>query len=186
MRRIIFINLSVILGIVFIMLAFGMYKFNFTDGDMYIQTGGRLDSKDATYIINGEQVTLKNGHNESTAGPDSASKIITRYFGNDASGDLNGDGETDKAFILTQETGGSGIFFYIAAALAKGSNYQGLNAIMLGDRIAPQTTEIRDGKIIVNYATRNLDESFAVPPSVGVSKYFQVESGALVEVDNNE
>lgn len=131
---------------------------------------------DATYIINDEPVTLKNGISEGVS-----SSVITRYFGNDAAGDLNDDGEVDLAFLLTQETGGSGTFYYVAVALAGDQGYQGLNAIYLGDRIAPQTTEISDKKIIVNYADRKIDESFAVKPSIGISKYFQIENNKLIE-----
>ncbi len=115
------------------------------------------------------------------AAPGSASKIITRYFGNDASGDLNGDGKADIAFLLTQTNGGSGTFFYVVVALKTDTGYLGTNAVFLGDRIAPQTTEIQGSTVIVNYADRNPGEAFDVAPSLGVSKYLQVTNGQLVE-----
>jgi len=40
-----------------------------------------------------------------------------QYFGNEATGDLNGDGQADKAFLVTQDPGGSGTFYYVIAAL---------------------------------------------------------------------
>lgn len=141
-------------------------------------------AKSATYLIDNKSVTLVNGLSEMEIIPDSASKIITRYFGNDAIGDLNGDGRADIAFLLTQETGGSGIFYYIAVALAGDGGYQGLNAILLGDRIAPQTTEINNGRIVVNYADRKSGEPFTTMPSIGVSKYFQVVNNYLVGADS--
>ncbi|HRH21982.1 MAG TPA: hypothetical protein PLJ58_02155, partial [bacterium] len=55
------------------------------------------------------------------------------------------------------------------------------NAILLGDRIAPQTTEWLDGEIVVNYAERKAGEAMTVSPSVGVSRYFQVADGTLIE-----
>ena len=51
------------------------------------------------------------------AAPGSASRIVTRYFGSEVRGDLNGDGREDVAFLLTQQSGGSGTFFYAVAAL---------------------------------------------------------------------
>ena len=58
------------------------------------------DYKNATYTVEGETLTLVNGRAESTSAPGSASKTITQYFGNEATGDLNGDGLPDVAFIL--------------------------------------------------------------------------------------
>jgi hypothetical protein len=143
------------------------------------------DYKNATYQVDGQSVTLVNGVSEVEAAPGSASKIVTRYFGNEAVGDLNGDGKQDVAFLITQEGGGSGTFFYEVAALLTDQGYLGTNAVLLGDRIAPQTTAIDNATIIVNYADRNPGESFSVAPSMGVSKYFKVTDGNhLVEVNN--
>ncbi len=145
------------------------------------QSGAATSPKDATYVIEGKSVTLTNGLSEVEAAPGSASKITTRYFGNEATGDLNGDGTADAGFVLTRTTGGSGTFFYAAAALKTGAGYVGTNAILLGDRIAPQSTEIRGGQLIVNYADRKQGEPFTTPPSVGVSKTLKVVGGKLVE-----
>ncbi len=135
-----------------------------------------------TYVLDGKSVTLVSGRAESEAAPGSASMIVTQYFGNEASGDLNGDGVPDVAFLLTQSGGGSGTFFYVVAALKTPTGYQGTNAVLLGDRIAPQTTQIENGKIIVNYADRNPGEPMSTRPSIGVSKYLRVENGILTEV----
>lgn len=137
--------------------------------------------KDATYEIAGKPVTLKNGLSEVEAAPGSASKITTRYFGNEATADLNGDGLVDVAFLLTQSTGGSGTFYYSVVALRTADGWKGTNAILLGDRIAPQTTNIKDGKVIVNYADRNPGEPMTTRPSLGVSKYLSVVNGRLTE-----
>ncbi len=138
--------------------------------------------KDATYQIEGKQVTLINGLSEVAAAPGSATKIVTRYFGNEATGDLNGDGKPDVAFLLTQDPGGSGTFFYVVAALRTETGYLGTNAVFLGDRIAPQPTNIKDGMIVVNYAERKAGEPFTTAPSIGVSKYLKVVDGKLTVV----
>jgi len=104
------------------------------------------------------------------------------YFGNEATGDLNGDGKPDTAFIVTSQPGGSGTFFYVIVALRTATGYTGTNAVLLGDRIAPQTTEIRGGELIVNYADRRPDEPFTAQPSVGKSMYLKVLNGVLTVV----
>ena len=139
------------------------------------------DYKNATYVIDGQSVTLVNGHAEVAAAPGSASKTITQYFGNEATGDLNGDGVPDVGFILTQTGGGSGTFYYAVAALKTTNGYQGTDAFLLGDRIAPQTTEIKNGQLVVNYADRATGEPMTTQPSIGVSTYLNVQGTTLVE-----
>jgi len=135
------------------------------------------------FIIDGQQVTLVNGRAETPAAPDSASKIVTRYFGNVAAGDLNSDGVPDVAFLITRNSGGSGTFYYVVAMLVTADgNYQGTNAVLLGDRVAPQTTEIKGGEVIVNYAERAAGEPMTAQPSVGVSKYLRLVGTTLTEV----
>jgi hypothetical protein len=137
--------------------------------------------KDASYIVEGKVVSLRNGSAEEESAPGSSSKIVTKYFGNDAEGDVNGDGQEDTVFLLTRESGGSGTFYYVAAALKTASGYQGTNAIFLGDRIAPQSTEIQGAGITVNYAERLPGEPMSVPPHAAVSKRFMISGAALVE-----
>ncbi len=141
--------------------------------------------KNATYYIEGRTVTLVNGIAETEVVPESATKVTTRYFGNEVKHDLNNDGREDVAFILTQETGGSGTFFYFVAALNTTTGYIGSQAVFLGDRIAPQTTEMEEGitvmgtkrqnVIIVNYAVRLPNEPFTASPSVGKSLWLKLD-----------
>jgi len=138
--------------------------------------------QDATYEVERRPVTLVNGVAEVAAAPGSASKVTTRVFGNEATGDLNGDGQADVAFVLTQSGGGSGTFYYIVAALKTAGGYVGTNAVLLGDRVAPQPTTIEGGIAIANYAERKPGEPMTAQPSVGVSKRVKVVDGRLVEV----
>ena len=122
------------------------------------------------------------GVSEVPIAPDAATNITTKYFGNEATGDLNGDGLPDVAFILTQNSGGSGTFYYVVVALKTVDGYQGTNAVLLGDRVAPQTTEIQSGQLVVNYADRKAGEPMTTQPSVGMSTYLTVQGNTLVEV----
>jgi hypothetical protein len=138
------------------------------------------DAKNATYIIEGQPVTLVNGKAEVPVAPGSATMVTTSLF-SETKGELTGDTNPDYAVMLTQNQGGSGTFFYEAAALNKDGEFLGTNGILLGDRIAPQTTQILDETITVNYAERKPEEPMTADPSVGVSKYFIVEGTTLVE-----
>lgn len=139
--------------------------------------------QDATYEIEGKAVRLTNGLSEVEAAPGSASRVVTRIFGNEARGDLNGDGATDVGFVLTQSSGGSGTFYYAAAALQTTEGWIGTNAVLLGDRIAPQTTQLEGGVLIVNYAERRPGEPMTERVSIGVSKYLRVVGGRLAPSD---
>ena len=144
------------------------------------QPAGAADYKNATYIIDGRSVTLVNGVAEEEAAPGSASKIVTRYFGNEVRKDLNGDGREDVVFLLTQQTGGSGTFFYAVAALNTPQGYVGSQGLFLGDRIAPQTTESGRGNIvIINYADRAPGQPFTVQPSVGKSIWLLLDPATM-------
>ncbi|MCR4330828.1 MAG: META domain-containing protein [Patescibacteria group bacterium] len=170
------IILAVAVSATLLFYAFNTYIYDEKQGD---QTPA-LSHKDASYVIDGRTITLKDGVSEIEAVPGSASKIVTRYFGNEVRHDLNEDGKEDVVFLLTQETGGSGTFYYVVAALDTPEGYVGSQGLLLGDRIAPQTTELSQNPnhknvIVVNYADRNPGESFATQPSAGKSIWLKLD-----------
>lgn len=136
-------------------------------------TPSAFDPLNATYNIENTSITLVNGRSTDN---------LTSVFGVPTLGDLNNDGKDDAAFILTQNTGGSGTFFYLASAINSPTGTFGTSAFLLGDRIAPQNIEIKDEQIIANYADRKPGEPMTAQPSVGVSKYFNVAGNTLSEV----
>jgi hypothetical protein len=170
--------------VVLLVLAGGWYWYTQQHG-AGPESSAAASYQDAAYVIDGTRVALSHGTSQVPAAPGSASMIVTNYFGNEAVGDLNGDGIPDVAFLLTQTGGGSGTFYYVVAALKTPGGYQGTNAIFLGDRIAPQTTQIQNGEVIVNYADRASGEPMSAQPSHGVSKYLRVENGVLTEVSQH-
>lgn len=131
-------------------------------------TNNRLALNNPTFTVEGKEVTLVDGESITDI-PDSSSKVITKYFGNEVTGDLDNDGREDKAFLITQNQGGSGTFYYLVAVLNTVDGYVGSHALLIGDRIAPQTTEIDKNIIVVNYADRKAGESFDIQPSEGKS-----------------
>lgn len=156
-----------------------------------INLDSNIDPRNASYIIDGEKYTLIDGYNEKEVVKDSSSKIITKYFGNEVYLDLNNNGGEDVVFLLTQETGGSGTFFYAVAAINTNEGWVGSNAVFIGDRIAPQSTDFSTdyGSVaVVNYLERNDGEAMTDESSLGKSIWlkFNLESMKLSEVALNE
>lgn len=176
------IKYVVALLILGVLLGAGFFALN-----SYIYTekqGGAPDHKNATYTIEGMPVTLIQGSaHTSLDGDTESSRTETTYFGNEATGDVNDDGTQDRAFILTQKRGGSGTFYYVVVAFQTGvGTYHGSDAILLGDRVAPQTTEIRNGILVVNYSDRNPNEPMITPPSRGVSLYAYFDGEKMLAI----
>lgn len=166
----------------------GMYKFNYLASKSGYDVDGNkvasVDPKNATYNIDGELITLVDGFAEKEAAPESASKITTRYFGNEVMIDLNEDGREDTVFLLSQETGGSGNFFYVVAALNTEEGWVGSRAFLLGDRIAPQTTEISHNPnhhnvIVVNYVDREAGQAMTEDPTIGQSVWLKLDIDSM-------
>jgi hypothetical protein len=157
------IVILVIIGAVFYMM-YSASKSKTSDN------GLPTDPHMATFTIDGQPATLGDSSN-------------TKYFGNEAKGDLNGDGLEDVAFLITQSPGGSGTFYYAVVALKTSGGYVGTNGVLLGDRVAPQTTEIKNGQLVVNYADRKPTDPMTTAPSVGMTKYLVVSGTTLSETN---
>ncbi|MEN9524245.1 MAG: hypothetical protein RL536_314 [Candidatus Parcubacteria bacterium] len=139
------------------------------------------DPLNGTYYLDDQEITFINGKSEEGMVPGSAFKAEGRIFGKPVYGDLNGDGKNDAIFFISQETGGTGIFFYVLAAINQGNDYVGTAGVFLGDRISPQNINIKNGYAAVNYSIRKEGEPMVAIPSVGVSKFLTVRGGRLVE-----
>ena len=143
-----------------------------------VEQPSAVDYKNTTFMIEGHKVRLVNG---TAAGGD----VMTRYFGNDLKTDLNGDGIPDLAFLLTQERGGSGTFYYVVGAVQKADGtYIGSDGYPLGDRIAPQNivdshNPRQKNVVVVNYADRGSGEPMTARPSIGKSVYLKVNPSTM-------
>ncbi len=142
--------------------------------------GARPDPGDASYWFDGREVSLVGGESETEAAPGSSAEIRTAIFGTPAFGHLNGDGNEDAAVLLVQETGGSGAFYYAAAVLSRTGGVRGTDAVLLGDRVAPQNVAINEGTVVVNYIDRRPGEPMTAPPSEGKTLRLVAQGGELM------
>ena len=134
------------------------------------------DARNAVYLIEGTAITLVNGAAEAPAAAGSSSQVITRIWDEPVQTDLNGDGVDDAVLILTHSTGGSGTFYYLAAAIASGHGYSGTAGQLLGDRIEPIAIDVRDGIVSIRFMVRGVGESFTDPPTVMKTRDFMYDS----------
>lgn len=133
-------------------------------------TPGSPSFQSATFTIDGKPAKIGQGG--------------VAYFGNDVTADLDGDGTPDKAFLITYDGGGSGTFYYAVAALNRPGGYMGSDGYLLGDRIAPQTTEMSHNPVqkyvvVFNYADRNPGEPMTTQPSLGKSAYLKIDPATV-------
>ena len=140
------------------------------------------DPRNATYMVEGRRITLRDGRYEEEAAPGSTAKAVTAAFGEPAVGDLEGDGDEDAVLFLVHDPGGSGTFYYVAASMHEGGRYRGTDAVLLGDRISPRQIVIRNGVVIAAYADRRSGEPMAAQPSVGRTKVLTFRDGRLTEI----
>jgi len=130
--------------------------------------------KDATYLINGKLAKLDNGVSVIDNDKYGLSQTVTLYFGEDVMGDLDGDGKPDVAFIVTQNgkenaKGDDNVgdtLYYAVAAIKTAKGYVGTNGVLLGDGIAPQDLEIKNGIITAIYKDRQIGDPMSAAPSM--------------------
>ncbi len=134
----------------------------------------------ATYSLNGLEVTLRDGRFDMPAAPGAAARITVSVFGPPVYGYLDDDQDMDAALILVHQGGGSGTFYYVAAAIADESGYRGTNAVLLGDRIVPKLVNIQHRSIVAEFLDRKTSQPFSATPTVAVSRYAILDEHELI------
>ena len=144
----------------------GFVRFNFTDAGDILPPNPPAAVTDLTVTIDEQKFTLSNGVAEIAAAPGSAGNYTIRLVGEPVMGDADGDGDRDVALLVQNDPGGSGTFYYAVVAIDNDGVYRASNALLLGDRIEPQTVEFIDGRFDYTYAERRAGEPMVAHPSV--------------------
>lgn len=141
----------------------------------------------ASFSIEQRKIVLINGLAEQSAMSDPDSKIISQVWGSAKVADLNADGQQDAVLILTQNTGGSGTYYYLVVAMREGNNYQGSAGLWLGDRIQAQDIQIEDNRITVKFLDRLLSEPYSNMPTIPKEKLIVYDPKAkqLINVEQD-
>jgi hypothetical protein len=103
-------------------------------------------------------------------------KASKKYFGTEATGDLNADGRSDVAFLTYRNDKKDGVLYYLTSAIATDSGREGTNMLFLGTRAVPRAISIADGIITVEYAKKAAGTATS-------TEYFYatIEEGTLIE-----
>lgn len=131
--------------------------------------------RDATYQVEGEPVRLQNGRAARPAAPGAATAIRTQMLGAPTYGDIDGDGDADAVLFLVQDSGGSGTFYYVAAAHKVDGGYRGGAAVLIGDRIILQRLDVIHGVVVVDYLERAPGEPMAAESALARTGYLTLE-----------
>ena len=86
-----------------------------------------------------------------SAKPIETPKAPERYFGTEAVGDLNNDGQDDIAFFIRRNDPDRGTLYYVAASIATSTGHIGTDLAFIGDRAKPKNIAIDNGVIAIDY-----------------------------------
>lgn len=183
MKKTIFIIGGGIIAVAIIIAIIGLAYFKITHKEDLTINLSPFDVLNMSYAIDGETFTLVNGKAEKAYASDSATKNILSIFGRPLYADLDKDGDEDAALWLVNNPGGSGAFYYAVLAINNGNDSFTTNALLLGDRIAPQTLEFNSDRALFNYAERRFGEPMTTRPSMGKSLwiYYNSQTGQIGE-----
>lgn len=135
-----------------------------------------VDPYNHSYSVEKEKVTLRNGHSRVRI-PGTTAVIITEVIHKPVYADLDGDNGREAVSILMQHTGGTGSFYYLAAA---GEDRNTVESYFLGDRVQIVSLKIVENLIEVEYFDRALDQSMASKPTLKISKKFKLDGKNIV------
>lgn len=168
-----------VLVAILLLVVIGYFQYYDTEENLLTDTEGTAIStstpKNATYLFGDEEIRLTDGRFARATAPGSATMETIEIFGEPVFADLDGDKDEDAAMFVVQNSGGSGTFYYVALAINANGEYRGTNAMLLGDRIAPQNINVIEGRAVANFAERKAGEPFTTAPSVGKSIYVQYD-----------
>ena len=132
-------------------------------------------AKDLTVTIDQQTFTMKDGFAEMESAPGSAAKNTLHVVGEPVTADVSGDGKPDTALLLRNDPGGSGTFYYAVLAVNGDSGYHASNALVLGDRIKPESIDVTDGRFVYRFLERKPGEALAAEPTVQKTVVIQLD-----------
>jgi len=144
--------------------------------------------KNLTYIgIYDDPVTLKHGRYEGQPFvPEGAARPRVQFaeplF---VIGDLDGDGVNEAAGFLTESSGGSGSYTYLAIVDSDNSQYKNVATQKLGDRVKVRALRLEQGRLELDMVTAAPQEA-ACCPSLKVHKSYRYAGGKLQQISSKE
>jgi hypothetical protein len=151
----------------------GKMRFLIIPAILLVAAGAFLEQKSGS----SSAITLPDTtHDQTAALIQAKQKAPKKYFGTEATGDLNADGRSDVAFLIHRNDKKEGELYYLTSALAADSGREGTNMLFLGSKAVPKTISISEGIITVEYSEK-------AKPAATSTKYFyaKIDQGNLIE-----
>lgn len=128
---------------------------------------------------------LRNGVYDVEAAPGSASRIIVRLADMAAFGDMDGDGDSDAATILTSSGGGTGTFVELAYVRDDDGVARPVATTLLGDRVLVREVRVSDRRVVVRLRARGATDPLT-RLTREVTRRFELRGDALALIDETE
>lgn len=142
--------------------------------------------KNATYQdIYDEPVTLTDGKYEGEPFVEGGASRPTVTYIDATWGDLNDDGADDAVVYMAENSGGSGVFIYLAVMVEQDGQPVNVATTLLGDRTNIDDLKIENGEIVVKILTHGPDDPMCCPTQ-NVIKKFALQGDQLVETYSSE
>ena len=100
-------------------------------------------------------------------------------------GDLDGDGVNEAAGFLTESSGGSGSYTYLAIVDSDNSQYKNVATQKLGDRVKVRALRLEQGRLELDMVTAAPQEA-ACCPTLKVHKSYRYAGGKLQQISSKE
>ena len=141
--------------------------------------------RDATYDnVLDAPVTLVDGRFEGEPfTPGAVTRpVVTLVPGAAAKGDLDGDQADELIVALARNSGGSGVFLYLAVMRESHGKPANIATLSLGDRVRVTALSIDDGKILAELVEHGPNDPMCCPTSE-VSREWTLQDGELSEIE---
>ena len=111
----------------------------------------------------------------------SASRPRVELLSRHASGELSASPGDETAAFLSENSGGSGTFLYLAVMGRDSGEIRNLGTVLIGDRVQVEGIRLEDGAIVVDVLQPGPDDPLCCPTELA-TRAWKLAGGALVVV----
>ncbi len=101
-------------------------------------------------------------------------------------GDLDGDGSDETVVLLSESSGGSGTYLYLAVVESKGGKLDNVATQLVGDRVQVRGAKIDDGEILLDVLRSGPTDAACCPGELATVGWKLSSGGGLTEVPSSE
>ena len=116
--------------------------------------------------------------------PEGAARPSLRLLdGPPATGDLDGDGTREAVVLLSESSGGSGSYLYVAAVGRRNGSLLNLGTSLIGDRVQVRSIRVAEGQIELDVVQQGPEDA-ACCPTQKATRTWELRPDGLAEVSS--